>query len=39
MILSNNFNSSVIEERRGQGAKGQTMGKLFLSGSLVRHFR
>ena len=27
--------SSVIEERRRQGAKGQTMGKLFLSGSLV----
>ena len=27
--------SSVIEERRGQGAKGQTMGKLFLAGSLM----
>ena len=27
--------SSVIEERRSQGAKGQTMGKLFLAGFLV----
>ena len=26
--------SSVIEERRRQGAKGQTMGKLSLAGSL-----